>query len=363
MPAKLAQTNIPQNSTLLSTRLDQELFTSPPPAVSTAEAESIANEMYGLVGKATSLNAERDANFLVETAFEKFVLKISNAAESKARTDLNNAVLSHLESHSPGLPVPRLVRTVNNKVACNSDVTGESVVRLLTYLEGAPIGEVSEDQRPLTQLGACLGSLNECLSSFLHPSMHLDLIWNSSRVDNLSVLTEHLEIPKQRKYFERLLKIHHDLVVPRLQTLRHQIIHNDANLGNVLVSQKQKSRICGIFDFGDVVFAPAINELAVCAAYHIQEGGDAYSVLSALAVGYHQNYPLSAEDILVLIDLIRARLITTVLISHWRANLFPTNRSYILRNNEAAWRSLLWLDRLDVARLNSELLIACNLES
>ncbi|MEE4417602.1 phosphotransferase, partial [Klebsiella pneumoniae] len=50
-------------------------------------------------------------------------------------------------------------------------------------------------------------------------------------------------------------------------SLKTQIIHNDFNLHNILVDPAEPLEIAGIIDFGDMVFAPRVNDLAVALAY------------------------------------------------------------------------------------------------
>ncbi len=56
-------------------------------------------------------------------------------------------------------------------------------------------------------------------------------------------------------------------VLPRLGSVRAQVIHNDYHLYNVLVAPDDHERIVGIIDFGDMVHAPLVGELATAAAF------------------------------------------------------------------------------------------------
>jgi Ser/Thr protein kinase RdoA (MazF antagonist) len=60
-------------------------------------------------------------------------------------------------------------------------------------------------------------------------------------------------------------------VQPRLGGLRHQVIHNDLNPYNVLVDPQDHITTVGLIDFGDMVQAPLINELAVACSYQLSE--------------------------------------------------------------------------------------------
>ena len=62
-----------------------------------------------------------------------------------------------------------------------------------------------------------------------------------------------------------------------------------------------------------------------------------------LASGYHAVTPLTAAELGLLPDLILGRIVARIIISEWRAERFPGNRAYVLRNTPGAWRHL---DRL-----------------
>jgi Ser/Thr protein kinase RdoA (MazF antagonist) len=55
-------------------------------------------------------------------------------------------------------------------------------------------------------------------------------------------------------------------VAPAIPTLRHAIIHGDANDHNVLVAQDGAS-IAGLIDFGDSLYTAAIYDLGITVAY------------------------------------------------------------------------------------------------
>ncbi len=51
---------------------------------------------------------------------------------------------------------------------------------------------------------------------------------------------------------------------------------------------------------------------------------------------YTDVLPLTEDEIALLPDLILTRHLTTVMISHWRASLYPDNAEYILRSEGRA---------------------------
>lgn len=342
---------------------DRDLFMSPPPRLDESEAEALLAMHYGLSAEISPLHSERDANFLVVADDAKYILKISNDAEPGARTVFNSAVLAHLATHAPDLPVPKLVPTVDGEHQTSVRCGGSShnIARLLTYLDGVPLSAVAEERHPLSGIGARLGRLDKALEGFQHPDMEFSLVWDSARVDRLADLIRCIPTPSQRLLIERQFDRFATVLKPKLAGLRRQVIHNDANLNNVLVSPRNPDVICGLFDFGDSVVAPAVNELAVACSYHIRGRRDPSAVLTALASGYHRCFPLREEDIEVLPGLVIARFMTTILVTHWRATLFPENRAYILRNNPAAWSGLRLLSECDAGHLADRVRSACGM--
>ena len=317
------------------------LFATPPPAVADDDAERIVATHYGVFGKATRLHSERDANFLIESSRGRFVLKISNGAEPPERLEVNTSALLHLAHDAPGLPVPRLISTIDGQHYCfDSEAGATGVIRLFTFLEGRPLSALPKSRRPLEAIGRCIGGLDASLQSFSHRHMRFSLLWDSTNVDSLRELSRCIESRSDRDFVLHEIDRFVAEVKPGLDTLRHQVIHNDANLGNVLISHGDDSRVTGLFDFGDLVYAPVVNELAVAASYHVDGDGMAMQSIARLAAGYCESYPLLDNELGVLNDLVMARLLTTVLVTSWRATLFPENEAYIVRNRGRALAGL-----------------------
>jgi hypothetical protein len=63
----------------------------------------------------------------------------------------------------------------------------------------------------------------------------------------------------------------------------------------------------------------------------------------------------------VLFDLIAVRQVVSVAIGTWRAQRYPDNRDYILRNSQAAWRGMERFATLDRADAQSYFRAACGM--
>jgi hydroxylysine kinase len=118
--------------------------------------------------------------------------------------------------------------------------------------------------------------------------------------------------------------------------------------------------VTGIIDFGDMVETPLIVDLATASAYQIVPDEDPLQVLGEFVAGYHAASPIEPEEFSVLFDLVKARLVTTLVITAWRASLYPENRTYIMRNAGQAWTALGLLENVGRERARAHLMRACN---
>ncbi|AOR65507.1 phosphotransferase [Pectobacterium wasabiae] len=321
---------------------DDELMTQAVPQVSCQQALVIAQQEYGLSGQMSLLQGERDVNFcLTVTPDERYMLKVINAAEPADVSDFQTSLLLHLASHAPELPVPRIRPTQEGLSEACVDIDGVPLrVRLVSYLPGRPQHLVLPSLTLMQQLGDTLAQLDHALHGFTHQAANRSLLWDISRADQVR---PYLDFVAERQQYQHLLRIfdHYDHhVAPKLATLRHQVIHNDLNPHNVLVSDSSPTRVTGIIDFGDAVLAPLICDVATALAYQIGEGQDLLEHVVPFVAAYHHRMPLTREEIALLPDLIATRMALTLTIAQWRASRYPDNREYLLRNVPRSWHSL-----------------------
>ena len=129
-------------------------------------------------------------------------------------------------------------------------------------------------------------------------------------------------------------------LLPRLGRMRAQVIHNDFNLYNVLVAPGDAARVTGIIDFGDLIHAPLVGEVATGAAFQMADATDPLAAAADFVAGYHAILPLLAEEQEIVTELVTTRHLITVLISEWRSRRYPQNSAYIMRHNPASWDAL-----------------------
>ena len=109
-----------------------------------------------------------------------------------------------------------------------------------------------------------------------------------------------------------------------MKTLRKQTIHNDAHEGNMLKTAAGEDEFFGIIDFGDIVYAPVIQELSIPLTRFVSISDDPFASGAALVSGFNSVYPLLPEELDILYDLILLRVCLTLQLLDFR-----------IRNNDA----------------------------
>ncbi len=311
---------------------------TPPPRISVADAQQLADERFGVRAKARLLTSERDQNFyMLSEDGAEYVLKLSNLAEDPGVVAFQNAALDHIARVDPNLPTPRVIRALDGEP---STLFRAQIVRLLTWLPGNLMNQHARTSGLRRELGVLHARLGLALRSFEHPAAAHELMWDLQHADRLAGLLCWIEDPGRRALVEQGLSSFTERVAPALPKLRAQVIHNDLNPHNVVVCAEDPGRVCGLLDFGDMVRAPLVCDVAVAASYHVRADNNPLADVTEYVSAYRAVSPLHDEEFKLLTDLVVTRLAMTVLITSWRAVQYPDNRDYILRNAPHAWRGL-----------------------
>lgn len=304
-----------------------------------AEAEALWNTHYGRTATASKIPSEVDAVFRMSEAESRADYLFRIADNQDGIVDLQAAALIHVAETAPELPVSAVLpgRTGDTVIALPS-LHGEQHAAFATsFLPGKPLTTFAPPQAIRARIFEKLALLDRALENFCHPSAERSLLWDVSRADQVASLAGSIPDPELRGLAQNTLGDWRSQAAPALPALRRQIIHNDFNPSNILANGN--GEITGIIDFGDVIEAPLICDLATAIAYQEPEGGfDA--LLSAATDTYVQRCPLTDGEVAVLPILVRARAAMVITIAHWRAEQSPHNRAYLLRNVPLASRLL-----------------------
>lgn len=304
------------------------------------EATDVARRFYGLAASAHRLSGEKDSNFRLDTAEgEQYLLKVVNPGEDAAVTNMHTLALRHVAARDPGMPVQRIVPTLDGRPEFRLD-RGEGdcrTVRLVTFTRGILQRKTAQSPAQRRNAGIMLGRLQEALADFRHPAEDHVSTWDMKNALSLKIMLDDLDSGEKRAELCGWLDRFADEVLPDLPRLRSQVVHNDLNSDNIVVDPVDTDEIAGIIDFGDMVKTAVLFDVAVAAAYQSTDAGDPLQAAIEFIAGFHSRRPLHEREIALLFTTIVARMVMRIAITEWRAVRFPENRAYILRNTPQAW--------------------------
>ncbi|MEI6401547.1 MAG: phosphotransferase, partial [Actinomycetota bacterium] len=291
-----------------------DVFGQAPPQVTDADVAAGLRVDFGLSGSLASLDSERDRNLRLTGPDGEWVVKVANVAEHPATLDLQHRALDHVARVDPALPVPRVWHTIDGSPTARwTSDQGEHLVRCVTWLPGRPLATVPRTDALERHLGHVLGRLSAALVGFSHPAAHRpDFLWNLDRAQDVRPWTADIADPADRALVERAFERHLRRAVPLLPLLRAAAVHHDANDYNVLADGDE---VTGLIDFGDMLLARQVNELAVALAYALLDQADLVAVTRRVVGGYVAEFALDERELQVLFDLVVARLAMSVTIS------------------------------------------------
>ena len=330
------------------------VFSTPPPNFSAKEAEAMVFDLYGLTTNASSLDSERDQNFLCSTPDEKkMVLKISNPAEDKAVLEMQNECMQYIHDHAIPLRVPWVIAGIEHNDIMTFNLSATTyLVRLVHYLPGLQLTDVSHRESMLHELGSFLGRLSLAMSRFNHSAAHRDFPWDIAHID--FIRTHKHYVTEDEGIIDHFIGLYEKNVLPNAANLRKAVIHNDANDHNVLVDNDGNMR--GIIDFGDMIYSFLACEPAVCMAYVALGKDEPLEPIAQVLKGFQAIFPLTEDGLLSVVYLVCIRSCITVTMAAYRKQLFPENK-YISVTEDQAWNFLKKMQNENLQTWSQKLLI------
>ncbi len=305
------------------------------PKLGVKEAAELVKEVYGLEGTLHELPSERDQNFLVNVDGVQYVLKIANATEQREMLDAQNHVMEHVIGL--GL-LPKVVESLRGKKIENAILNGvEHFVRLVTYLEGTPMGNVKRHSSEMMfDLGQKLGKLDKDLQDFDHPALHRDFHWNFA--NGLEIIRKNVKLVRDKKLRVMVLELtanFEKFTLPLLPRLRKSTIYNDANDFNVLVGggtdiYSRNQSVTGFIDLGDMVYGYTVGDLAIAIAYAILDKPRPLQVAAEIVRGYYSSFAITENEIAALFGLVTLRLCMSVCIAAEQQKSKPDNEYLVI---------------------------------
>jgi Ser/Thr protein kinase RdoA (MazF antagonist) len=275
------------------------------PRFTASDALEAASARYGLSGSAAPLPSERDQNFLIaDPRRGKFVLKIANRDDSAELLDFQHEGMRRVAARGCGIQVPRIVPSLAGAdvETLTSRAGAKHRLRVLTWIEGGVLAaQTPRGDALLESIGASMAQVDLALAGFAHPAMHRVLQWDL-RHAGIARAHEALLPETWRDTVQAAFARWEQL---DWTSLRHGVIHGDANDHNVLA---ERDRMTGLLDFGDMVHSAIVCELAVALAYAMLDERDPLAAAGAVIRGYHRGNPLTLAEQIALGVLVRVRL-------------------------------------------------------
>lgn len=306
-----------------------------PPRFLDDEAIHIARDHWGLDVSVKSLVSERDQNFRMKTHDgRQFVLKIANAAESSAVTDFQVQGLIYIADRvqTLALPVstPQVLPTVDGATSIELSRSGAThVARVVSFLQGAPLGDGVATPKLARNMGACLAHLGHALAGFSHPGSEQSLLWDLQKALDLRKLVSYITDEGVAAQVTDALDDFETHAAAGLPSMRSQVVHSDLNPDNVLIDPDDPDVVAGVIDFGDMLRAPLIVDVAIACSYLRVADGNPLELIAEFVAGYHGVEPLITEEIDILFELIQARLCASISILDWRAAMRGPGDPYL----------------------------------
>ena len=305
------------------------------------EASDMAISLYKIDGKLSHLPGYIDFNFKIETTGRCYILKISRPNSDIDYLKYQQELLQYLSIEKARKNVPEPITDIHgNYVSEVRDRKGGlRIVRLLSWIEGRLWSSVNPQKKELLiSLGTLAGSLTNDFQGFEHKIAHYKFDWDIAQAD---WTFEHLQLFSEDD--QKLIKpfqVDFEQVKPLLDGLRKAIVHNDVNDYNILVSNDLLNpQTSAIIDYGDALYTPVINDLAIAIAYAIMFKPDALATAILVAEGYHKSFPLQENELSVLYNLVAMRLVIILTKAAINKKIEPDNK-YLLISEKPALEAL-----------------------
>ena len=208
--------------------------------------------------------------------------------------EFQEKLLDHISQSDFGINAPGIITNIEGNIISRiTDTHGnERLVRIYTWIDGRLWSSVNpHNYKLLYSLGKEAGLITKILQDFNHPIAHRRFDWDICQAEwtlnyvNLFDATFRKIIEFfQRRFVE---------IQPKLKSLRHGVVHNDANDNNIVVTRDiVDPTVKAIIDYGDAIYTSVINDLAVTIAYAVMGKPDPLQAALPIVKGYNDEYQL-----------------------------------------------------------------------
>ena len=322
------------------------VFDEQPPIINVSSFSHWLKKNYSFFNsksiKLSRLNSERDVNLLIKGAGTKqYVVKISNPKESLAQLEYQDLLINHLRQ---SIQLRNIYPEIfHKKILFYKDRNERGcAVRILTYIEGDMYAKSKNSDDTEKSLGKLLALQSNQLQSFIKNQAIRSFEWDPS---DIRWTKKFINLFKgaNKNIIKNTIDEHEKFVFKNIKNLKHAVTHGDPNDYNIVV---KKEKIIGFIDFGDSIYAPVINDLAISLSYALMGNKNLYKSLQNIVGTYNEFYKLSDQDIYSLLALIKSRLVITLVMAAKQRKKYPDNK-YLSISENNAWGLIYKLDKVD----------------
>lgn len=301
-------------------------FSLPRPSASSEDAARILKEVWGLDATATiELGSQQDRNFRVDTAEGRFVLKLGNPGLPVEQLRLQHAAFARLAEATPEVRVPAARPALSGDDIVLVEVGGvELPARLVTWIDGAPVADVSASAALSASLGTTAARVAAALAGLPHedaPRNGWDLRLAADLVAELapSIPDAAMRADVQSAAAEAAQRLAR--VADRLPV---QLVHGDITDDNT-VADAAGEFVVGVIDFGDLSSGWRVAELTVGTTNLLADApGEPWRVLAQIRA-FDEVLPLDDAEIAAVWPLVVLRAAALVAAAHHQLALDGEN--------------------------------------
>ena len=295
-------------------------------------------QAFGVPARLTRAAGEND-NYFVELADgRRAVLKLAEPGATRERIDFEHAVVEAAEAAGLDVVLPRLLpgRQGDVVLALADEQGRPRLGRLLQLVPGHVWGqEVPAGAVRLRQLGQVIGGLSMALPGCDGPAARVSHAWDLAMAGSHQQHLGAVDDAGRRALLQRLFDAW-PAVQRALAAVPHSVIHGDLNDDNLLL---QDGRLAGVLDFGDALWNPLVNDLAIALAYVLLDEPQPWAAGAEVLAGYRTRRALQPAELELLYPLLCLRLAVSVLTSARRRRLDPGRAAWFV-SERRAWAFL-----------------------
>ena len=289
--------------------------------------ETLVYSNYGIKVKATQVEGESDDNFKLNSKNKSYFFKIYPKKTDPKFVKFQTNLLTDLKDYK---------KAANNKLTLDKkpyatffDKENEiRYFRMNDWINGRLWSSVNPINKNLRhELGLESAKLILKLKKINSNYLREDFDWDLSNYLWIDKFYKKIDIGKKRQLIIENLLLNFKKKQSEYDGLRKNLIHNDLNDNNIIVSENLKTpNIVGFIDFGDCIKSQLINELAVTCTYGIIDSMNLLESACEIIKGFNSEIKISEIEIEFLYELILLRISISILKSSLNEKYNPGNK-------------------------------------